>query len=70
MCGFPAADRSDFVSLDEWLAFNYTSPCRRTGIPKTVTFPGSSVFLPGNFVLIYFGSDDSVLGERMTAWPK
>jgi hypothetical protein len=49
-----------FRSLTDWVAYNYASPCRRTGIPKAVTF--TNIFKPGKYRLVYVGARNSVLG--------
>ena len=54
--------KSNFDSLDDYLTFTWASTCKLTGIAKEAWILDSALHTPGDYILIYFGSDKSILG--------
>jgi len=61
---------STFCSLNDYVSYNYASPCRRTGVPKAVLVSG--LFTPGRYRLLYIGVNQGVgnciLGMSQDFW--
>ncbi|XP_040576069.1 phosphatidylinositol 4,5-bisphosphate 5-phosphatase A [Lepeophtheirus salmonis] len=54
--------KAGFTSLQEFITFTWASSCKLTGVTKNAIIMDSALNIPGDYVLIYFSANKSILG--------